>query len=132
MERYRMFDPTSEHAMAVWTVQLEDGSTVEVEYNGNGGFGPVNVWTGTAYLAPVVARERKSESTVAGRPVAESDSTVAGRPVAECATHTYREGCPSCEGRREARGLWSDPYGAWRRSHGVAPSFARHCPNTSE
>ena len=58
MERYRMVDPASEHPMRVWVVALEDGTTVEVEYNGNGGFGPVNVWTGTQYLAPIVTRER--------------------------------------------------------------------------
>ena len=63
MEQYRMIDPTSSRPMEWWTVELEDGKTVEVEYNGNGGFGPVNIWTGTAYLAPVKYRERSDPWT---------------------------------------------------------------------
>lgn len=54
-----MIDPTTTRPMEWWTVVTEDGQTVEVEYNGNGGFGPVSVWTGTAYLAPVKYRKRR-------------------------------------------------------------------------
>lgn len=58
MRQFRMVSPGNTRPMEWWTVVTEDGETVEVECNGNGGFGPVYVWTGTEYLN-VKYRERK-------------------------------------------------------------------------
>ena len=48
---YVQRDPGSSHRMELWVVTTEENLTLYVETNGNGGFGPVNVWDGERWHA---------------------------------------------------------------------------------
>ena len=59
---YVQHDPTSEHPMEIWEVVTDDDQTIYVWTNGNGGFGPVNVWTGDRWLGGKY-RQKKRDAT---------------------------------------------------------------------